>query len=126
MLALYHASGPDLAGRKEEWLIRFQQDGFWLLDVVDRLVNKLSATERSKARKAAAPAAIARIAAAKPTLGTIVCHGPTFTDLISADAETTLTFLHRQPIPFPLGNWRKAFSDDVRTALAEAGLRTLL
>ena len=47
MFALYNATGADLVGRKREWLARFQQDGFWLLDVVDRPVNKLSSNKRA-------------------------------------------------------------------------------
>jgi hypothetical protein len=121
MLALYDATSDRfLGGRKPEWLSRFQYDGFWLLDVADRPINKLTPSQRSQARRDAAPAAVARIAEAHPTSGVIVCHGPTFTDLVAAGARDALRLLHDEPIPFPLGNWRAEFATRVREALTRA------
>ena len=48
------------------------------------------------------------------------------TALIAENAQTTLTFLHKEPIPFPLANWQAAFAAHVRTALAKGGVQTPL
>jgi hypothetical protein len=55
--------------------------------------------------------------------GVIVCHGPTFTDLVAAGARDALRLLHDEPIPFPLGNWRAEFATRVRDALTRAEVR---
>lgn len=126
MLSLYDASGDELRGRKSEWLERFQRDGFWLLDVADRPLNKLKTGERSRVRRLAAEGAIARINKAKPSSGVIICHGPTFTDLVAVGAGDSLRLLHDKAIPFPLGNWRGEFVAGVREALAMAGIQAPL
>jgi hypothetical protein len=123
MAALYDAGSDVLDSRKPEWLERFCADGFWLLDVVDRPVNKLPTGQRSRARREAAAGAIDRIAAARPTVGVVVCHGPTFTDLERSGASGRLTLLHTEPIPFPLGNFRAEFIRRVRLAMNDAGIR---
>lgn len=126
MLSLYGAGSGKLRHRKPDWLRRFQRDGFWLLDVAERPLNKLSPRERSQARRLAAGAAIARIAGAEPSAGVVVCHGPTFTDLVASGAKGRLHLLHDTPIPFPLGNWRGEFVVAVRDALATAGIQAPL
>jgi hypothetical protein len=123
MQALYGAGRSDLARSKKSWLARFQYDGFWLLDVADRPINKLSRRERSIVLRDAAQAAVARIAAAAPSVGVIVCHGPTYAALETAGVREELTLLHDEPIPFPLGNWRRVFVERVRGALASSGIR---
>ena len=123
MAALYDAGSDALNNRKPEWLERFCADGFWLLDVVDRPINKLSSSQRSRARRGAAAEAIDRIAAARPIVGVVVCHGPTFTDLLSSGASDRLTFLQSEPIPFPLGNFRAEFIRRVRLALKGSGIQ---
>ena len=123
MLALYGAERSDLAYDKTGWLARFQEDGFWLLDVADRPVNKLPRGARRRALRDAAPAAIARIRAAAPSVGVIVCHDPTYMALDTAGAREHLRLLHDEPIPFPLGNWRQVFVEHVRAALVGGGIR---
>lgn len=126
MLALYDARSGQLAEHKPEWLSGFKRDGFWLLDVVDRPINKLTVGKRSQARRKSAPGAIARIVEAQASMGVIVCHGPTFNDLVAAGAPDALDLLHDEPIPFPLGNWRNEFVEGVRKALAKADMRAPL
>lgn len=126
MLSLYGAGSSGLRDRKPDCLGRFQRDGFWLLDVAERPLNKLSPGERSQARRLAAGAAIARIVEAEPLAGVIVCHGPTFSDLVASGAKGRLHLLHDTPIPFPLGNWRGEFVVAVRDALATVGIQAPL
>jgi hypothetical protein len=118
MEALYGAVCSDIARRKKRWLERFQADGFWLLDLADRPSNKLSGLQRKLLLRHAAQPAIARIAAAVPSIGVIVCHNPTYTALEAAGARDGAILLHDEPIPFPLGKWRGAFVERVRAALA--------
>jgi hypothetical protein len=119
MKALYGATRRDLGPSKKSWLARFQRDGFWLLDVADRPINKLSPLQRSIRLRGAAPAAVARITAAAPSVGVLVCHGLTYVALKAAG----LTLLHDEPIPFPLGNWRRVFVQRVRGELARSDIR---
>lgn len=123
MQALYGVGSSDLACSKASWLARFQQDGFWLLDVANRPVNRLSPRQRLRTLRDAAPAAIARIGAAAPSVGVIVCHRPAYMALEAVGVRDALTLLHDEPIPFPLGNWRRVFVECVRAALVVVGIR---
>lgn len=114
MLALYDVGKDELAGRKVQWLQRFQQDGFWLVDVAERPINHLSPRERQRIRREAAPRLAQAIADAHPSHGVVVCHAATFEDFIPAARQQRLRVLHDEPIRFPLGNWRRDFVGGVR------------
>jgi hypothetical protein len=120
---LARSKSSELARSKRSWLARFQYDGFWLLDVADRPINRLSRQERSSVLRDTAPAAVATISATAPSVGVIACQEPTYTALEAADVKHRLFLLHDEPIRFPLGKWRRAFVQQVRTALVCGGIR---
>lgn len=122
MKALYDADSSDLRDDKPQWLGRFKDDGFWLVDLTDRPVNQLSDKERRRVRSEAAPHAAARIQATQPSAGVIVCHTPTYKVLVNALGTGSPPILHDQPIPFPLGNHRARFVELVREALRKAAI----
>ena len=118
MLALYGADKQSLASTpKTEWLERFQSDGYYLEDLCALPVNRLPAPQRSQARRAAVPDLIRRIEALSP-LGIIICHDGTYKDIADHLQANHLPVLHREPIPFPLGNYRARFAEAVRAALS--------
>lgn len=116
VLALYGekvSAGDDRA----PLLRRLLNDGVWLVDLVPFPVNHLSPSARSRALLKHAPARTQQILDIAPD-GIIICHVPTFRALAPALVEAGATLLHREPIPFPLGNFRAQFAAAVREAIA--------
>lgn len=117
MLALYGADREKIASTpKTQWLKKFQGDGYYLEDLCEQPVNHLPALQRSQARRAAVPDLLRRIEALSPH-GIIICHAGTYGDLVDQLRANRLPVLHREPIPFPLGNHRVRFAEAVRAAL---------
>jgi hypothetical protein len=120
--ALYDAIPPGSTGRpKQPWLERLRADGVYLIDLVPFPVDKLSPSERRRARREHIAALVTQAKALKPEI-VIVCHGPTFTDAAAALSAAGLPLAHSDPLPFPLGNHRAAFVAGVRAALARPAL----
>jgi hypothetical protein len=69
-----------------------------------------------RARRDHVDACVESALALRPA-GVILCHGPTFDMLAGPLRAAGLPLLHEQAIPFPLGNWRARFVDEVRAAL---------
>ena len=120
--ALYDAIPPGSTGQpKQPWLEQLRADGVYLIDLVPFPVDKLSPSERRRARREHVAALVAQAKALKPGI-VIVCHGPTFADIAPALRAAGLTLAHTVPLPFPLGNHRIAFVAGVRAALARPAL----
>jgi hypothetical protein len=120
MLGLYGASGAELGFSKVPWLGRFQNDGYWVLDVCERPVNALEPSVRREALMAAAPGAVHRVVEANPSLGVIICKSNIFELMVPLLREAGLCILHDTALPFPLGNWQHEFAAGVRRALSGA------
>lgn len=125
MLSLYGADKTRLRGRKTEWLERFQADGFWLLDVAPRPVNKLTRRERRKVLESDAPEGVSQVIAVGPEKGVVICHGGTFRVMAPKLLQARIRLLHVKPIPFPLGNHRSKFVAEVTAVLTTAGITVL-
>jgi hypothetical protein len=118
MLAVYGADRQALASTpKRKWLERFQSDGYYLEDLCALPVNHLPPAKRAQARRAAVPDLVRRVKALSPR-GIIVCHDGTYRDIADHLRANHLPLLHREPIPFPLGNYRDRFREAVRAALS--------
>lgn len=102
---------------KNPFLTRLRADGVYLIDLVPYPVDKLGAKQRREARLSSAPALVAEAQRLAPD-GIIVCHMPTFLVARAPLCDAGLNLLHREPLPFPLGNMRARFIAGVRTALA--------
>jgi hypothetical protein len=100
-------------------LERLQADGFWLIDAVDRPVNKLGNSARARAVAAGVPRLIARCTALQPERGVIICHGKVYAAAAQALRDAGVQVLHDKLLPFPLGNWRARFVDGFRGALQD-------
>ena len=101
-------------------LSRLREDGYWLIDAVDRPINKTRTADRRRAIAAAAPRLVERIAELAPELGIIICHGQVYKAVAPPLRKAGLPLLHDEPLPFPLGNWRAEFVAGMRKALASA------
>jgi hypothetical protein len=106
--------------RKVTNLDRLKSDGFWLIDAVEHPVNKGSASARRAAIRSAVPGLIGRCQEVSPRLGIIICHTLVYDEAALFLQEAGLRLLHDRPIPFPLGNWRATFIEDVRRAISQA------
>ena len=88
-----------------------------------KLREQLEAVERQRdraqARRDHVAACVAQARALAPT-GIVVCHGPTFDVLAAPLRAAGLPLLHRERIPFPLGNYRAAFVAKVRAVTVAA------
>jgi hypothetical protein len=97
---------------------RHPQDGFWLIDAVDRPVNHLPPEPRRAAITAAVPHLVARCRSLAPRRGVIICHRVVYQLATPSLRDAGVQMLHDQPLPFPLGNWRTEFVAGFRQALA--------
>lgn len=117
-LALYGEDADFNERDKPTVLERMKRDGVWLVDAVDVPVNALANRERAGLIAASVPELAAKCKAADPALGVIICKGTVYKAVAGPLREIGVKVLHEHPIPFPLGNWRAKFIDEVRAALA--------
>ncbi len=103
---------------KPEILRRLQQDGFWLIDAVEQPVNKVSAPLRRESIAQAVPGLVDRCLELAPERGVVICHGLVYRLAAPELRARGVTILHREALPFPLGNWRSEFVTGMRQALA--------
>jgi hypothetical protein len=101
-------------------LQRLKQDGYWLIDAVEKPINKKSQAARRAAIKHGVPTLVARCQQLQPKKGVIVCHSGVFGLVAQALKEADVPLLHAEPLPFPLGNWRSQFVAGFRQAVASA------
>lgn len=100
-------------------LDRLQSDGYWLIDAVEHPINRTSSASRKAAIRAAVPELVERCHQLAPVDGVIVCHGGVYGAVAPALRAAKVRILHDEPLPFPLGNWRRQFVEGFRSALAE-------
>ncbi len=122
MKALYDAGPSDLKSSKHRWVRQFQEDGFWLLDVVPYPVNHFSQRDRKAALLASVDFTASRIKRESPSHGIIICHAGTFHVVSEHLKSSGLIVLHEEPIPFPLAHNRPRFANAVRKVLTAAGI----
>lgn len=104
-------------------LERLREDGFWLIDAVDKPINKLAAAARARAISEAVPSLVERCGELAPDHGVIICHGKVYAAAAPALRRAGVRVLHDEPLPFPLGNWRRQFVDGFQRAVATAEAR---
>ncbi len=107
-------------GDKTAVLKRLWSDGFWLIDALEHPVNRLSRRERLSRLRSAAPRLAARVSVLKASEGVIVCHSLVFEACADEIRRSGAPLLHETALPFPLGNWRARFIEEMRRALAHA------
>jgi hypothetical protein len=115
--ALFDASPGRAGALKAPWHARLRDEGVYLIDLVPFPVNKLSARDRSRARRDHVDACVAEARSLSPR-GIIICHTPSFRVLAAPMRTAGLPLLDDEAIPFPLGNQRAAFVAGFRAALA--------
>lgn len=101
-------------------LDRLRADGVWLIDAVEHPIDKHASKPRREAIRNAVPGLVSRVQALRPKVGVLVLHSVVYKNTAPALRAAGIQLLHDQPIPFPLGNWRRRFVADVRAALARA------
>lgn len=115
--ALYDSGKLTKGDSKRPWLDRLRTDGVYLIDLTSEPVNALSGTARRLALRASVDDCVKRATELQPE-GIIICHGPSFPLLENPLRAAGLPLLHDAPIPFPLGNTRAKFIEEVRSAIA--------
>ncbi len=107
----------DLSDKRRN-LARLADDGYWLIDAVQHPINHLPRSTRMALIQAEVPRLIERCGALAPTGGVIICHSVVFGAIATRLKDEGVRVLHDDPLPFPLGNWRRKFIDGFRSALA--------
>lgn len=102
---------------KPEVLNRLKADGYWLIDAVERPINKESNAARRAAIRAAAQDLVERCRSIDPQRGIIICHALVHKLTAPTLRRAGITILHDAPLPFPLGNWRRQFVRGFRACL---------
>jgi hypothetical protein len=98
-------------------LDRIQADGYWLIDSVERPINKTSPSARRAAISAGVARLVERCKEVDPRRGVIICHTLIYELVAPSLQGAGIQILHDQPLPFPLGNWRAQFIDGFRQRL---------
>ena len=122
MEALYGARLDRMAGRKAEWLRRFQGDGFWVLDALSAPAEPRRRVDRLAALKNTAHDVAERIKAVGPATGVVLCHPLADEALRPSLRAAGILLLHESVIPFPLPPWRRSFVERVRLAMMIGGV----
>jgi hypothetical protein len=117
--ALYGEQSDVDVSDKPAVLERIRDDGFWLIDASEQPINKLVGAARARAIAEAVPRLVERCRELAPERGVIICHGKVYAAAAPALREAGVNVLHEEPLPFPLGNWRRQFVAGFRRALAE-------
>jgi hypothetical protein len=122
MEALYGATFDRLAGGKADWLRRFQDAGFWMLDALEVPAESRRRADRLAALRRVAREVAERIQTVGPAVGVVICHPLADEALRPALRAGGLLLLHEGAIPFPLPPWRRTFVERVRLALMVGGI----
>ena len=101
-------------------LRRLQEEGFWLIDACERPINKLKSGMRDALIRKSIPELIQKCRKLAPSKGVIICHGRVYKLASSPLRDAGITVLHKEQIPFPLGNFRDQFIQAFRKALKAA------
>lgn len=119
--AALYGTEPSLDIRdKPAVLKRLRNDGFWLIDALEDPVNHLTRRERLSRLRLAAPRLAERVSELRPSEGVIVCHSLVFDACADRIRRSGIPLMHEAALPFPLGNWRARFIDEMRRALTHA------
>ena len=102
---------------KPQPLGRLRDDGFWLIDAIETPVNWHTTSQRRRAISDSVTRLAERCLELKPSIGVIICHGMVFKLSAETLRESGVPILHDQPIPFPLGNWRRQFVSGLRECI---------
>lgn len=76
--ALYGERSDIDVSDKPGMLERLREDGFWLIDAVEKPINKLPAAARARAIAEAVPSLVERCGELAPERGVIICHGKVY------------------------------------------------
>ena len=121
VLALYGWLPGSAGDPKGPWLERLKADGVFLIDLVPFPVNALSGREKSAARRAHVAACIQDAVNLNPE-AVAVCHAKVVNVVDAPLRAAGLKVIHDQALPFPIGNCRQRFADELGSALKAAGL----
>ena len=106
---LWMQSGLD----KKSFLRKFQESGFFLLDLSDNPVNGLSRSERKKALQDSLPGLLKEVTRLAPKRILIIKRN-VFDIACASLSELEYTVLNKKPIPFPSNHWQAEYRRLVR------------
>ncbi|HWK19289.1 MAG TPA: hypothetical protein VNR37_00770 [Microbacteriaceae bacterium] len=123
VLALYDVTKDDLVRtEKTDLLARLKDDGVYLIDLVPYPINGLDGAARRQAQTQNVAGCVARGKELVPE-GVVVIKKDIFALLDRPLRAAGLPVLHERGIPFPLGNTRAEFVDDLRDAVEKLPAR---
>jgi hypothetical protein len=98
---------------KKSFLRKFQESGFFLLDLSDNPVNGLSRSERKKALQDSLPGLLKEVTRLAPKRILIIKRN-VFDIACASLSELEYTVLNKKPIPFPSNHWQAEYIRLVR------------
>jgi hypothetical protein len=108
-------------GEKENWLRKFQEHGYYLIDATDRPVNRLSPAERRRELAAAVQGKLSEIRRlVAPSTPIILVKKNIFEVFHQPLRDADYNVIHRYFLPFPSHGHQARFVESCRTCLREA------
>lgn len=97
-------------GEKDNWLRRFQKDGYYLIDATDRPINRLSAAERRLELNRAVEEKVAEIThLVTPSTPIVLVKKSVFEALNRPLREVGYNVIHESFLPFPAQGHQERF-----------------
>ena len=125
MRAIYHGQFGETKqerSRKRQWLERFQGDGFFLIDALQRPVERgASEAERARRIKAREQEIIEEICGLNPT-HVVMIKTAVYEQLGPAARRAGLPLVNDRPLPFPGSGQQRRFQETFARFVAEARL----
>lgn len=125
--AVMSAVFPDFEYRpkeKDDWLRRFQERGYYLVDATDRPVNRLSSAERRSELKATVEAKLAEIKMlVTPDTPIILVKKNVFSAFNLRLRNAGYNVIHESFLPFPSHGHQARFVEACRNCLRKARRR---
>jgi len=108
-------------GEKDNWLRRFQERGYYLIDATDRPVNHLSPAERRRELGLAVDGKLSEIRGlVAPSTPIVLVKKAIFAAFHRPLREAGYNVIHESFLPFPSHGHQARFVETCRTCLREA------
>ena len=108
-------------GEKNDWLRRFQRDGYYLIDATDRPVNRLSCAERRKAINDTMERKLSEIKRlVSPSTPIVLVKKNIFSAFNRPLRDAGYNVIHESFLPFPSHGHQTRFVEACRNCLRKA------
>jgi hypothetical protein len=108
-------------GEKDNWLRKFEEHGYYLIDATDLPVNRISLAERRRKLAAAVEGKLSEIRRlVVPSTPIVLVKKNIFAAFHRPLRDAGYNVIHESPLPFPSHGHQARFVEACRTCLREA------